>query len=505
VNTDFANALWGLPLKNGAFARKIGYTSPLRKENGTTPRLRSNGFCTDDLMSKIQPRMPKGMRDILPADMQRRHYVIQTITETFHAFGFEPIQTPVLELHETLMGKYGEDAEKLIYLAHHAEGKEELAMRYDLTVPMVRFFAMHENELPLPFKRYQIAPVWRGDRPQRGRYREFYQCDADIVGIAGLEADAEVIALTATGIRRLGFRDFVTKVNTRKLLTGIGQYAGVEDALLGSLYRTIDKTDKIGLDGVAKEFRENGLPESVITKMMELVAASEGAIGVAAGQRVLAFLRERMKDFPVAIEAINDLQTLLGYIAQMGDVQENIGLDFTMVRGLSYYTGPIFESVLLSDDPEERMGSISGGGRYDDMIGLFRRESLPTVGTSFGIERLIDLMDTRKLYPTTIARTVVQVLVAVMNETTKPTALQLASTLRNAGVNTELFMQENKPLGKQIGYADKKGIPLVVIAGDSEIAEGKVKIKRLADTHEVTVAQADLVQTVMQLLKSPSA
>ncbi len=414
--------------------------------------------------TQIKPRLPKGMRDFLPGDMLRRQYVIDTVTDVFQTYGFEPIQTPVLELNETLMGKYGEDAEKLIYGAQHTEGKEELALRYDLTVPLARLYSMYENDLPMPFKRYHIAPVWRAERPQRGRYREFYQCDADIVGIAGMEADAEIISVVVTAVRRLGFADFVVKINNRKLLTGIGQYAGIAGEALGSLYRTIDKTDKIGLDGVRDEFRKNGLPDDVITKMIDLLGTAQNTTGTAAGAAMIGMLRETLEAFPTAMDGLRELETLNTYLETMGVPGDNIGLDFTMVRGLSYYTGPIFETVLLSDDPEERVGSVTGGGRYDDLIGLFRKELLPTVGTSLGIERLIYLMEQRAMYPATLTKTVVQALVTVFSPETRNASLALASALRREGVHTELYMQD-KPVGKQITYADKKGVPLIAILG----------------------------------------
>lgn len=450
-------------------------------------------------MNKIQPRLPRGMRDILPADMQRRHHVIRTITDVFETFGFEPIQTPVMELNQTLMGKYGEDAEKLIYHAKHPGSDDELALRYDLTVPLTRFFTMYENELPIPFKRYHIAPVWRAERPQRGRYREFYQCDADIIGIPGREADAEIIAVTVTGIQRLGFKDFVTKINSRKLLTAIGQFAGVEGQQLSDLYRTIDKTDKIGLNGVRTEFLKNGLPEAIIDRMLKLIAAAQGEAGIAAGRRTVGYLREEMGDLEIASSALDELDALLNNLEMIGGLDQNIGLDFTMVRGLSYYTGPIFETGLLSDDPEERVGSISGGGRYDDLIGMFRKESIPTVGTSFGIERLIDLMDKRGLYPSSLGKTVVQVMVSIFSPETRAASVSVATLLRNAGIHTELYMQD-KGLGKQFTYADKKGIPLVAIVGPDEQAAGVVKFKRLSDALETTVNREQAAETVRQLL-----
>jgi histidyl-tRNA synthetase len=450
-------------------------------------------------MNKIQPRLPKGMRDILPADMQRRHHVIRTITDVFETFGFEPIQTPVMELNEILMGKYGEDAEKLIYHAAHPGSDDELALRYDLTVPLTRFYAMHENDLTLPFKRYHIAPVWRAERPQQGRFREFYQCDADIIGIPGRDADAEVIAVTVTGIQRLGFRDFVTKINSRSLLTAIGQFAGVEGVQLSNLYRTIDKADKIGLDGVRAEFLKNGMPEAMVSKLLNLIAAAQGQTGIAVGRRTVGYLREEMGDLQIAQDALNELDALLDNLELIGGLDQNIGLDFTMVRGLSYYTGPIFETVLISDDPEERVGSVSGGGRYDDMIGMFRKESLPTVGTSFGIERLIHIMNTREMYPSTLGKTVVQVLVSVFSPEMRAASVSLAMALRNAGVHTELYMQD-KALGKQFTYADKKGVPLVGIVGPDESVAGVVKFKRLSDAKEVTVNREQAADAVRELL-----
>jgi len=450
--------------------------------------------------SFMKPQLPKGMRDFLPGDMLRRQYVTDTVTDVFETFGFEPIQTPVLEMYDTLMGKYGEDAENLIFTAQHAEGKSELALRYDLTVPLTRFFSMHENELPLPFKRYHIAPVWRAERPQRGRYREFYQCDADIIGIPGMEADAEVLSVTATAIERLGFHDFVIKINNRKLLTGIGQYAGLSGDALNSLYRTIDKTDKIGLDGVRAEFSKNGLPDSVIDKMIPLLASAQNIKGLAAGARMIGSLRETLEAFPTAMEGLNELETLAQNLEASGVPGDNVGLDFTMVRGLSYYTATIFETGLVSDDPEESVGSVNGGGRYDDLIGLFRKESLPTVGTSLGIERLMYLMERRDMYPATLSKTVVQVLVTVFSAETRRASMMLAATLRRAGIRTELYMQD-KQVGKQVGYADKKGIPLVTIMGPDEVSADQVKLKNLLDGSEITVPTDETVLKIKALLE----
>lgn len=428
---------------------------------------------------KIKPRLPKGMRDFLPGEMLKREYVFGIVREVFHLYGFEPLQTPVLELTETLMGKYGEDAEKLIFNAQHPGGKEELSLRYDLTVPLARVVALYENDIALPFKRYQLSPVWRAERPQRGRYREFYQCDADIVGIEGMVADAEIIGLVVTALRRLGFRQFSVKINNRKLLTAMGIYSGVPDEQLGSLYRSVDKFDKIGADGVRDELEKGGIAPDIVSRMLALLQARQP------GLESLDYLETEMGSLPAAQEGIRELRELSGYLEAANVSLENYEFDFTMVRGLGYYTGPIFETVIT----EPNLGSVTGGGRYDDLVGLFRRESLPTTGTSLGIERIIDLMDLINLYPPSIGGTVVQVLVTVFSKDTQAQSAALAAELRAQGINTELYMQD-KQVGKQFGHADRKGIPVVALLGPDEIASGMVKFKRLSDGQEVTVARA---------------
>ncbi|MBZ0281774.1 MAG: histidine--tRNA ligase [Anaerolineae bacterium] len=440
---------------------------------------------------KIVPRLPKGMRDFLPADMLKRDYVFGVVREVFHLYGFEPLQTPVLELKETLMGKYGEDAEKLIYHAQHPGGKEEVALRYDLTVPLARVVGQHENQLTMPFKRYQLSPVWRAERPQRGRYREFYQCDADIVGIAGMQADAEIISLIVAVMRRLGFPQFNVKINNRKLLTGMGQYSGVPDVQLGDLYRSVDKFDKIGAEGVQKELVERGIAADVVARMIELITARQP------GLENLDFLEDIMGSIPAAAEGIRELRELAAYLNDADVPTRNYEFDFTMVRGLGYYTGPIFETIIS----EPNLGSVNGGGRYDDLIGLFRKDSLPTVGMAFGIERIIDVMEILNLYPPDIVGTVVEVLVTAFSPETRSQSTRLTAVLRSGGVRTELYMQE-KNLGKQFDYANKKGIPLVAVLGPEEIVDGVVKLKRLTDGTEVVVKQADAAGKIRELLGS---
>ncbi len=449
---------------------------------------------TSNSSVKIKPRLPKGFRDFLPAEMLKREYVFGVVREVFHTYGFEPLQTPVLELSETLMGKYGEEAENLIFNAQHGRSTSEpLAMRYDLTVPLARVVAQYENEITLPFKRYHIAPVWRGERPQRGRYREFYQCDVDIVGIAGMNADAEVLGVVVSALRRLGFGDersrFTVKINNRKLLVAIGQYSGVPDAQLPDLYRSVDKFDKIGAEGVEKELVERGIAPEVVSRMLALIQSRQP------GLDNLAVLDDALGSLPMAQEGLRELRELAQYLDYGNVPPEFYEFDFTMVRGLGYYTGPIFETVIK----EPNLGSITGGGRYDGLIGLFRKDSLPTTGTSLGIERIIDLMDILELYPANLVGTVVQVLVTVFGDDTRAEATRLTAELRAAGVRAELFMQD-KGIGKQFQYADKKGIPLALILGTEEIAQGVVKLKHLRSGAEVSVPRSAAADQVRAML-----
>lgn len=448
-------------------------------------------------MAKSEVRTPKGMRDYLPADMIKRRYVFDTVRAVFESFGFEPIETPVLELRSTLMGaNYGEDAEKLIYYAQHPGGKEELALRYDLTVPLARFVAEHENDLKLPFRRYHLAPVWRGERPQKGRYREFYQCDADIVGIRGTSADAEVMSVVYTALTKLGFNDFTIKMNNRKLLTGLGIYAGVPEEKRAGLYRIVDKTDKVGLDGVADLLAKEELAPDTIKHLLDILHL-DGSGSYDERLLMLAKLRELFDGVEEAQEGIVELQALTEAAAYMGIPVENNAIDFTMVRGLGYYTGPIFETVITRPD---NLGSVQGGGRYDQLIGRFRGQSLPTTGISLGIERLVDLMDMLNLYPSSVTGTVVQALVAVFSDALQNEALRLSMELRAAGINTETYMDTRKSIGNQLGYADTKGIQVVIIAGPDEIAQNIVRIKHLASGEEIMVARGELAAKVSQLL-----
>ncbi len=438
------------------------------------------------MATKIEARLPRGMRDILPQKMIHRRYVIGVIEQVFERFGFGPLQTPALELSETLMGKYGPDAEKLIYDARHREGKEELALRYDLTVPLSRVFAMYP-ELVKPFKRYQIAPVWRAERPQKGRYREFYQCDADIVGTKSMLADAEIVTMIYTILTRLGFKQFETKINNRKILTALGEYAGVPPALLGGLYRSIDKLEKIGPEGVRDELLKNEIPEPVVQKILDLVAIPGDD---------LAAVRIRLGSIPAAREGIDELEQLVKFVSELGIATDNLKVDFRMVRGLEYYTGPIYETVVT----EPKIGSLTGGGRYDGLIGLFSKQSLPATGTTVGIERIIDVMEELKMFPPEVGQTVTQVLVTVFDEARRADSLRVASELRRAGLDTEVWFDLDG-LGKQLKYAAAKGIPFAIILGPDEAAAGIATLRDLSTGEQTPVPQAELPQVLQTKLK----
>jgi len=438
----------------------------------------------------MEPRLPRGMRDILPEQMMLRRYVIRAFEEIFEAYGFEPLQTPALELRETLMGKYGPDAEKLIYDARHREGKEELSLRYDLSVPLARVVAMYPN-LPRPFKRYQIAPVWRAERPQKGRYREFYQCDADIVGTSSMAADAEIISLIHEALTRLGFRNFVILLNDRKLLTGLGRYSGVPEPLLGSLYRAIDKFDRLGLEGVQEEMRRYGIPEEAIARMLELLRI-EGDHA-----EILGELSRRMQaaEIPEGLEGIRELEALLRFVEAMGVPSERYRISFTMVRGLEYYTGPIFETVVT----EPKIGSITGGGRYDGLVGLFARQSVPMTGTSFGIERIIDVIQELGMAPPDLPRTPVQVLVTVFDEPRMGASIALAQAFRRAGLKVMLYFEPRR-LEAQLRYAHQKGIPFVAILGPDEEARGVVTVRDMGSGEQRTLPPEEVARWIRQSL-----
>jgi histidyl-tRNA synthetase len=522
------------------------------------------------MAEKVPPRIPAGMRDILPESMLKRQYVIDVVRGVFEEFGFDPLQTSAIELTETMTGKYGEDAERLIYKAWYGDTPgDEFSLRYDLSVPLSRVVAMYP-ELPRPFKRYQIAPVWRADRPQKGRYREFFQCDVDTVGPSSMLADAEIVAVMYEVLVRLGFGDFTVAINNRKILDGIGQYAGVPASLQPGLYRSIDKLDKIGLDGVQQELLTVGLPDEprqplqrvarlaiqgklapdelrdrlvgspgeggegldaalvdeVLTPMQDLIqeateqdvpsgrlqAVTNQLVNELAPQlrayygaqvdiipqdavarlldllqitgptvEVLDDLAAQLADYPRAMEGIDELRALFGFLDVLGVPESAYEISFAMVRGLEYYTGPIFETTIRKP---KAMPSIIGGGRYDELIGMFSDVSYPATGTSFGIERIIDAMDELDMFPPGIRSTTAEVLVTIFNADTANDSLKAATMLRQAGIRTTTYFDLDARLGEQIGYASAKGIPFVVILGPDEIAAGQATVRRLGETRE---------------------
>ena len=411
-------------------------------------------------MSTVQAA--RGTRDLLPAQMHARLHVIGIIRDVFRRYGFEPLETPAFERIETLMGKYGDEGEKLIFRILERgeggrEGKADLALRYDLTVPLARVIAQN-GALPMPFKRYQVQPVWRADRPQKGRYREFVQCDADIVGVNSRVADAECLAVASDALCTLGFADFEIKVNHRKLLSAIVASAGAADRE-GEVLVAIDKLDKIGRDGVSKELSERGFEQPVIDRLWTILAmpANLASVAAAVGSE---------SDAPAA-----DLRVVLAAAEAMG--AKNVAFDATLARGLGYYTGVVFEAVLKDGG----VGSVSGGGRYDGLVGMFSGRQVPAVGISLGLERLLVVMEERGML--TGAATQTSVLVTRFSADLDGASARAAASLRAQGIAAELWLGEPGSLGKQFKYAAGRNIPYAVVIGPEEAAAGEVNVKDL--------------------------
>ena len=431
------------------------------------------------------PQVLKGMRDILPQQMVLRQHVISTFRRVFERYGFEPIETPVLEYLDVLTGKYGED-EKLIY--HFTDrGGREVGMRYDLTVPLARFVATHRHELSFPFKRYHIEPVFRADRPQRGRYRQFWQCDADIVGTASMLADAEVIMVWIDALSAIHMPNFVIHINHRKLLQSMAQFAGVPEAQAVTIHRAIDKLGKIGREGVREEMLQNGISPEAADRVLDLVEL-EGEPEV-----VLAELRTRLAGNQLAQEGIADLEELFRYLGEMNADPKHYCLDLALARGLDYYTGPVFEAMVS----EPNIGSLGGAGRYDHLIGMFLGEDIPATGASLGLERIIDVIQELNLLPQ--PRTVTDVLVTIFGDEGLGASLGFVSRLRAADINAEVYLGERRDLRRQMQYADRKGIPLAAFLGPEEIAAGTVNLRVMASGEQFTVPVGEAVDTIDRL------
>lgn len=433
-----------------------------------------------------KPQVPKGMRDFLPRQMLLRQHVIGELRRIFEAHGFEPLDTPAIEYLATLQGKYGED-EKLIY-RFQDRGERWVGLRYDLTIPLARVVAMHANEIVLPFKRYHMAPVWRGDNPQRGRYREFWQCDVDAVGTRSMLADAEMLQIIGEALDALGFRDFETQLNHRVILSSLARYAGVPEEQARSIHRAIDKLTKIGPEGVREEMLAGGIAGAAADAVLRLVAF-EGD-----NAATLAFLREQLRETPDEVKAVDDLTQLVEALQQAGVPEGRVRITLHLARGLDYYTGPVHETVVR----EPRIGSIAGGGRYDGLVGVFGGREVPATGVSFGMERLIDVIE--ELHLLSAPATVTQVLVTIFSPEMVGASLATAAALRQAGLRAEVYLEPKRRLGDQLAYANRRAVPLVVIIGPDEAAAGQAKLRRLSDGQEWTLPQTELTTAARQAL-----
>ena len=438
-------------------------------------------------MSKTQPA--RGMRDFLPADVRRREYVIGVIKEVYERYGFEPLETPAVENIETLLGKYGDEGNQLIYKilkrgVHESTGEADLALRYDLTVPLARVVAEYRDKLPKFFKRYQIQPVWRADRPARGRFREFYQCDVDVLGSRSMVVEVELCAAASEALAKLGFSDFTVRLNHRLALTGVLQSAGVPLEKHEEAVVAIDKLDKIGRAGVEKELRERGLDQAASSRLLDFfieLDSLDHAADLVTGENaekkpealnaaILGRLVEFVGDNEIGARGIDDLRSITKLAAAAG-LARNIEIDPSLARGLSYYTGAIMEINV-----KDLSGSLGGGGRYDTLVGMFLGQDVPACGFSLGLERIIVLMTERGMFPPALVSSPADVMVAIWNEDSLAHSLELATELRNAGVRVDLYPAVEK-IGKQFKYAAERGIPFVAVIGDDERARGEVSIK----------------------------
>ena len=443
-----------------------------------------------------KPSIPKGTRDFSPAEVAKRHYIISIIKSNFEKFGFQPIETPSFENSETLMGKYGEEGDRLIFkilnsgdylakadaaLLQNKESNKltssisEKALRYDLTVPFARYVVQHQSEIEFPFKRYQIQPVWRADRPQKGRFREFFQCDADVVGSKSLWQEVELVQLYDSVFTRLGLEGVTIKINNRKILSGIAEVIGAKDKLIDSTV-ALDKLDKIGEDGVKKEMIEKGISESAIEKVQPLFNFT-GTISEKINQlsTLLAASEEGMK-------GVEELRFICDNLANLGLNSAILDLDVTLARGLNYYTGAIFE---VAPPKQVAMGSIGGGGRYDDLTGIFGLKNMSGVGISFGLDRIYLVIEELNLFPETVTSTS-KALFINYGDKEAFYSMQAITKLRGFGIKVELY-PDNVKVGKQFQHADKRGISFAVIVGETEMNEGKFALKNLISGEQISL------------------
>ena len=460
----------------------------------------------------MKPSIPKGTRDFGPIEMAKRNYIFNTIREVYALYGFQQIETPAMETLQTLMGKYGEEGDKLLFKILNSGdflsklSEEDLrvhpcpsvpnnnpaalaakicekGLRYDLTVPFARYVVMHREELQLPFKRYQIQPVWRADRPQKGRYREFYQCDADVVGSDSLLNEVELMKIVDTVFSRFGIRVQI-KINNRKILTGIAEVIGAADKIV-DITVAIDKLDKIGIDNVNQELREDGLTDEQIKKLQPIIMLS------GTNEEKLQTISTVLKDSEIGMRGVEEIRTILAPLTSNGSALKNeIQLDLTLARGLNYYTGAIFEVKAL----DVQIGSITGGGRYDNLTGIFGMPGLSGVGISFGADRIYDVLNQLDLYPKDSVTTT-QVLFINFGERETAYCLPIIDKVRENGIRAEIYPDAVK-MKKQMSYANAKLIPYVVLAGENEINAGKVTLKNMETGDQDLVTPEELIERI---------
>lgn len=450
-----------------------------------------------------KPGIPKGTRDFSPTEVARRQYIMQTIRHGFEKFGFHPIETPSFENLDTLLGKYGEEGDRLIFKILNSgdylskvddaalESKNSLkltnqisekALRYDLTVPFARYVVMHQNELDFPFKRYQMQPVWRADRPQKGRYREFYQCDADVIGSTSLWQEVEFVTLYDRVFTALGVHGVTIKLNNRKILAGIAEVIDASDKLIDFTV-ALDKLDKIGEEGVRKEMTEKGISEEAIDKVKALFNFT-GTF-----DEKLDKLRIMLASSEVGLKGVEELAFVGKEVALIGLQTAKLNLDVTLARGLNYYTGAIFE---IGAPETVQLGSIGGGGRYDDLTGIFGLKDMSGVGISFGLDRIYLVMEELNLFPKTVS-TSSKAMFLNMGEEEMSYGMQAVMKLRDAGIRTEIYPDKAK-VGKQFQFADKKGIPYAVLVGSQEMADQKYTLKDLASGEQAVLSLDELIE-----------
>jgi histidyl-tRNA synthetase len=439
-------------------------------------------------LSTTSTKPPSGTRDFLPDDVRRREYVIGIVRDVYERYGFEPLETPAFENIETLLGKYGEEGNKLIFKIlrrgeHEASGQADLALRYDLTVPLARVIAEYQNVLPKFWKRYQIQPVWRADRPARGRFREFYQCDVDSIGSTSPGVEAEVCTAVCDVLRALGFADFVIKLNHRRVLSALLTNAEVPLEKQAETLVALDKLDKIGREGVRRELLERGIPDQCGDRLFNWLAAGSHP----------GLLDSLEKDFSLLDDegraAFQNTREILS-LTRSTSAADHMRFEPALARGLSYYTGAIMEIAV-----PDLAGSLGGGGRYDNLVGMFLGKDVPACGFSLGLERIIVVMTERGMFPEKIAGTVVDVMVTLWNEGMRADAIALAGELRQGGLRVDVYPEADK-LGKQFKYASSRHVPLVAVVGDDERAQGTVSVKDLRSGGQETIARGEVVEHI---------